>query len=214
MTPRRPGISRIREISPSMGAQLPSLRRTLPVTLTTLEVPLPSVSDMYCFLFCCDHSIYAGDPWQLTLFVKDQDMPAQHLTYSGLHLPDGARVDSQQGLVSWNPSENDAPSTNLFIIAVTDDGIPALSTTNKFQVIVKKQITEQIAFDQNKLRYTTDGFTMEFNATIGRQCLIEFSEDLKTWHVLKEWTIENNLESFTDRNTFGKKQRYYRVQIR
>src|SRR2546426_9081598 len=40
------------------------------------------------------------------------------------------------GAISWTPAEAQGPSTNLVSVSVTDNGVPALSATNSFTVIV------------------------------------------------------------------------------
>jgi VCBS repeat-containing protein len=75
-----------------------------------------------------------------TLFVTntatDPDLPANNLSYLLLG-PTNAGI-STNGVISWTPTEAQGPSTNAFITVVTDDGVPPLSTTNTFTVVVTK----------------------------------------------------------------------------
>src|SRR3989442_412320 len=45
---------------------------------------------------------------------------------------------SANGAISWTPTEAQGPSTNAVSVSVTDDGVPSLSVTNTFQVIVNE----------------------------------------------------------------------------
>ena len=68
----------------------------------------------------------------------DSDWPLQELTY---HLegdvPAGADL-SVGGVFVWKPGEAQGPSTNLFTVVVTDDGIPSLSATQTFTIVVNE----------------------------------------------------------------------------
>ncbi|MFM2082734.1 MAG: hypothetical protein RL380_1425, partial [Verrucomicrobiota bacterium] len=67
--------------------------------------------------------------------ATDPDFPVNNLTYTLALGPTNALVD-QNGVVTWTPGTNDAPSTNLFTVIVTDSGTPALSATNFFYLVV------------------------------------------------------------------------------
>jgi hypothetical protein len=77
---------------------------------------------------------------ELTMLVVtntagDSDIPANHLSYVLVDPPSGAVIDSE-GVITWTPSEAQGPSTNTITTIVTDDGVPALSATNSFEVVV------------------------------------------------------------------------------
>src|SRR4029078_10314082 len=66
---------------------------------------------------------------------SDSDLPGNNLTYTLLAAPTNAII-STNGVISWIPTEAQGPSTNTFTTVVTDDGVPPLSATNSFQVVV------------------------------------------------------------------------------
>jgi len=72
-----------------------------------------------------------------TLVVANaaSDDPANTLTYSLVNHPVGAQIDSS-GVITWTPSEEQGPSTNLITTIVSDNGVPPLSATNSFTVTV------------------------------------------------------------------------------
>src|SRR6185369_1223271 len=57
------------------------------------------------------------------------------LTYNLVNPPAGAQI-SANGVIAWTPSEAQGASTNLITTVVSDNGIPPLSATNTFTVIV------------------------------------------------------------------------------
>jgi hypothetical protein len=67
--------------------------------------------------------------------ASDSDIPANNLIYQFLAAPDGANLSSQ-GVITWTPTLAQSPTTNTFTTVVTDDGVPPLSATNSFVVVV------------------------------------------------------------------------------
>ena len=65
------------------------------------------------------------------------DLPAQNLTYQLLEAPAEMAIDAE-GTIRWTPTEAQAPGTNVISTMVTDDGTPALSSTNTFTVVVEE----------------------------------------------------------------------------
>ena len=70
--------------------------------------------------------------------ATDPDLPPQALTYSlGPGAPDGAAIHPTTGVFSWRPSNIQGGTTNAITIIVTDAGVPALSASQSFQIIVR-----------------------------------------------------------------------------
>jgi hypothetical protein len=70
-----------------------------------------------------------------SLSASDADVPAQRLTFALVSGPAGLTV-SPSGAVAFRPTEAQGPGTNTVVVRVTDDGVPALSGTNSFTVLV------------------------------------------------------------------------------
>jgi len=74
----------------------------------------------------------------ITNRASDADLPANILTFSlGAGAPTGASIDPVTGLFQWRPSELQGPSTNRIAVIVTDNGVPPLSATQTFIVVVR-----------------------------------------------------------------------------
>jgi hypothetical protein len=74
----------------------------------------------------------------ITAAATDPDLPPQRLLYSlGSGAPTGASIDPNTGVFSWRPSDTQGGTTNLITLIVRDDGLPVLSATQTFQVIVR-----------------------------------------------------------------------------
>src|SRR5436190_11984219 len=68
----------------------------------------------------------------------DAEIPANNLTSAVWTAPPGMTINPASGAISWTPTEAQGPSTNTVSVSVTDNGVPALSVTNTFQVIVNE----------------------------------------------------------------------------
>ncbi len=78
---------------------------------------------------------------QTTLYVTnsatDPDIPAQEFFFSlAPGAPPGARIGRTNGVFTWTPSANFARSTNFITVRVTDNGVPSLTSSRTFSVVV------------------------------------------------------------------------------
>jgi hypothetical protein len=73
-------------------------------------------------------------PLVVTNTATDSDIPANTLNYQ-LTGPSGSTIDSN-GVIRWTPLSAQGGTTNFFITIVTDNGVPPLSATNSFEVMV------------------------------------------------------------------------------
>jgi hypothetical protein len=74
----------------------------------------------------------------VTNTATDPDQPPQTLVFSLVSGPSGMTINSTNGILTWTPSTTNSPSTNNVTVAVTDNGVPPLSATNSFLVIVEE----------------------------------------------------------------------------
>jgi hypothetical protein len=72
----------------------------------------------------------------ITNTATDAETPPQSLHYQLLNPPSGMQV-STNGVITWMPGLNQSPTTNLVITIVTDNGLPPLSATNSFKLVVQ-----------------------------------------------------------------------------
>jgi len=72
----------------------------------------------------------------LTNRATDTDAPTNILTYEIVSGPAGASVNPTNGVFSWTPSEAQGPSSNNILVRVFDNGVPSLSATQAFVILV------------------------------------------------------------------------------
>ncbi|MCX6904374.1 MAG: lamin tail domain-containing protein, partial [Verrucomicrobia bacterium] len=82
-------------------------------------------------------------PLSLPIPASDPEAPPQTLSFNLIAPPVGASVDGT-GLFAWTPTEAQGPSTNLITVVVTDSGVPPLSATQSFTVIVREVNTAPV----------------------------------------------------------------------
>src|SRR5205823_617779 len=68
----------------------------------------------------------------------DDDIPADTLTFGLVSAPTGVLLDSDDRVLTWTPTEAQAPSSNLITVRVTDNGAPPISATHSFIVVVRE----------------------------------------------------------------------------
>ncbi len=85
-----------------------------------------------------DYTIDEGYLLAITNTVTDYNLPARAYTFSlGSNTPAGASINPANGVFTWTPTSTQGPSTNPITVIVTDTGLPALSATQQFTVVVR-----------------------------------------------------------------------------
>ena len=84
-----------------------------------------------------DQTVNENETLTLQISGSDSDIPANQLTFalSG-DAPAGATLDAANGQFSWTPTEAQGPGTYPITVQVQDNGNPALTGTQTFQVVV------------------------------------------------------------------------------
>jgi hypothetical protein len=112
---------------------IPSLTATQTFAIIVLESNSPP-----SLAGTTNRTIAEGTLLSLALAASDDDLPPQHLTFSlGAGAPAGAAINPTNGLFTWRPTEFQGGTNYSFSIIVSDDGIPSLSATQTFVVIVQ-----------------------------------------------------------------------------
>jgi hypothetical protein len=86
------------------------------------------------------------------------------LSYALLVAPTGAAI-SPAGVITWTPTQAQAPGTNTITTQVTDNGVPPLSATNSFLVIVTQSNTPPVITSQPVSITNNAGTTATFSVT-------------------------------------------------
>jgi hypothetical protein len=148
----------------------------------------------------------------VTNTATDSDIPSNILSYLLLNPPSGADI-SAQGVISWTPAQTQAPSTNIFETVVTDDGVPPLSATNTFTVVVTATETVPPPLIQS-ISITNGVATISWSAVTGHTYRLLYNIDLDTnWIAIPPDILATNSSATATDSAVSTAVRFYRVQL-
>ena len=152
-----------------------------------------------------NYTIHAGNTLIFTNSATDSDIPANALSYSLTNGPAGATIVSSNGVFTWTPSDNQANTTNTIGVKVTDNGVPPLSNTKNFTVIVAPRPTLQ------SISANGGNFSFSWAAIQGKKYRIQFKVDLNDaqWTDLTDVTANSSTANFSE--AAASTQRFYRI---
>jgi hypothetical protein len=71
--------------------------------------------------------------------ATDADVPGDNIRYRlNPGVPAGMRIDVASGWITWETGEATGPATVVAEVVATDDGVPAMSATNRLTVVVRE----------------------------------------------------------------------------
>jgi len=112
--------------------------------------------------------------------ATDPNAPPQTLRYSLVSAPSGANINPISGYFIWRPTLEQAPSTNLITLAVTDNGSPPLSATQGFTVTVRMPVPPTLSAP-----VISDGrMSFEVSGDPGPDYAVFNSTNLQDWALL------------------------------
>jgi len=156
-----------------------------------------------------DRVIMAGTTLTVTNSAVDPDAPPQVLTFSLASAPENATIGSDDGVLSWRPTISQSPSTNLFVVSVSDNGSPVLSATQQFTVSVLRPVQPtlgQVVLDPSALQLLISGDT-------GPDYSVLTSTNLLDWVTLVSTNSPELPWLFTDPDYTNFNRRFYRVLL-
>ncbi len=153
--------------------------------------------------------VNAGAVLVFTNFASDANLPANSLSFSlGSSPLPGASVDPASGVFTWAAPASEVLLTNRISLVVTDNGVPSLSDTASFEIVVVPP--PRIA----AIVPSAEGFlSFQWQTYPGKTYLIQYKNNFQE----AAWTdwgspviAASNLIS-TDEDLAGHPQRFYRI---
>jgi len=160
-----------------------------------------------------DQVINPGVALNITNSAMDLDIPSQYLTFTLLDGPTNGTLvtdgSGTNGIFSWRPLVSQAATTNLVSVKVTDSGMPALSATNNFNIVINspaRPVLDSIAVSSGRVNLVATG-------TQGPDYTLLTTTNLaSSWQVL--FTTNSPVTPVTLVNTnLSDASRFYRIQI-
>ena len=127
-----------------------------------------------------DAQMCAGQTLAVTNTATDPNVPPQSLTYRIVSSPPGAQLNSASGLFTFTPALSQAPSTNGISLAVSDNGLPSLSSTQSFSVTVRLPATPALG----QLSLSGSFFSFDVHGDPGLPYRLLGSTNLRNWALL------------------------------
>jgi hypothetical protein len=150
-----------------------------------------------------------GQTLNFTVAATDPEGQALSFSLQGA-VPAGAQITTLSGLFSWGPTQQQTPSTNVITVRATDNGVPPMSATRAFTVIVAPppQLTGITPLSAGSLSLT-------WSTIPGKTYRVEYRNDLHAgpWQPLgAERTAVGTSLTIID-NIGLQPQRFYRITI-
>ncbi len=142
----------------------------------------------------------------------DSDLPAQQLSFTMIGAPQGASIDPATGVVSWTPTDAQAPGTYSVSIHVTDHGLPPLSATASFTIHVLASSADLVVVDFSR---SGNSLVLNWQATIGRVYQVQATDDLNqpNWTSFGPSMTANTTTLSATPAVSGNSNRFYRVLL-
>ena len=183
----------------------PPLSATNSFTVIVNEVnsaPLLSpISDQFAF---------AGLQLTITNSATDMDIPANILTFSlDPGAPATATINPTNGVFTWTPATNQLPGTNTVNVRVSDNGVPSLSDTGSFRIVVAPPPVIESIISSN------GNVTINWSAIAGKNYQVQYKSELNelTWNSLPGTVAATGSTATKTDVLVSGNQRYYRVVL-
>jgi hypothetical protein len=177
-----------------MPAATPRTNNVLPNTVPSLA----SISDKY---------LHAGQTLWFTATATDTEIVYQSLTFSlDPGAPAGAFINPTTGQFLWATA---VPATNVIVVRVTDSGIPPLSDTRSFSVIVLDRPLVTCAAPVGSI------LPLTFGTLPGQTYQLESKNNLEDpiWTPLGETVVGSGSTLLVHDDITGQLQRFYRLRV-
>jgi hypothetical protein len=156
-----------------------------------------------------DQTILAGRTLVITNIGIDFNVPLETLDYSLGEPPSGAVINPVDGVLSWRPTIAQAGETYLLTVVVSNSGVPALSSTQSFAVMVVLPAPPHFT-----LYAMSNGlFESWISGDAGPDYSILGSSNLLDWELIVTTSQPAVPFPFTDTNTPNKGGKYYRIRL-
>jgi hypothetical protein len=172
-----------------------------------LVAPAPNTAPILAAI--PDRTVNGGVYFSVTNVASDTDSPPQILTFNLPVAPSNAAIDVINGLFHWRPFVTQAGTTNPVTVVVTDNGSPALSATQSFNVIVNPLASPSMSL----LGWSNGQLQLTVNGPSGPDYAVQASSNLINWDTL--WITNSPPTPFnwSETNANLSPSRYYRIKI-
>ena len=158
-----------------------------------------------------DRTVPSSTTMIVTNTATDPDIPPNRIYYTLSSAPAGASIDTN-GIITWTSPSSSGLLADDFVTVATDDGIPPLSTTNRFTVTVVPPAGPPLILS---VRLTNGVATLSWSSVPGHTYQLEYKDNFTAtnWIPILP-TIPASNSTTTATNAVGDKlHRFYRVSL-
>jgi hypothetical protein len=131
----------------------------------TISVTINEVNVAPSLAFISDKTVNEGSVLSFTASATDSDVPAQALSFSvDLGAPSGVIINPTNGFFTWTPAEAQGPGIYSVTVRVADNGSPAQSTAETFNITVNEVNTAPLLAAIGN-QSVNEGVTLTFIST-------------------------------------------------
>jgi hypothetical protein len=157
-----------------------------------------------------NQTVNAGVTVQVTNKASDVFTPPQTLTHGLLNAPATATLDPSTGIFSWRPPVSSANTTNIVSIAVSNNGLPVLSATNTFKIVVNPLAPTTIT----PSAVSGQSINLLVNGTQGPDYTLQATTNLLgTWQSVLTTNSPAIPWSFTYTNSGNSPDMFFRIEL-
>ncbi len=147
-----------------------------------------------------NQNIPAGRVLMITNLGTDADIPVQTLTYTSPNAPTGAVLNSSSGVFTWRPKISQSPATQTVSVVLSDNGTPAMATTQNFTVTVTRPADPALSNPS----FTNGQFAAWVTGDVGPDYFLQTSSNLVSWSTISTstpsvmpfwWVVTNSIQS-------------------
>lgn len=156
-----------------------------------------------------DRIVTAGAVVTVTPVATDANSSQQKLIFSLPTGPAGAIFATNTGVLNWRPGLAMANTTNPVTIMATDNGVPNLSGSRSFNIMVVPPTAPSLVSPA----LTNGAFQLVINGDVGPDYVVQCSSNLVDWITLYSNTPPTMPFLFIDPAATNYDQRFYRVFV-
>jgi hypothetical protein len=182
------------------------------LTMVVLVIPVQPNNTPPTLSAIGDQTVNVGQTVVFTATASDTNTPSQTLTFALLNGPTNAtltQINNTNATFNWRPLVTQADTTNQCTLKVADNGIPSLSATQSFTVIVNPLTTPLLSSAQ----FNAGQFTFLIQGDAGPDYAVMGSTNLVDWNLLFITNSPPALFEWADTNSTTSPIQFYRVKV-
>ena len=158
-----------------------------------------------------NQTVNVGQTVTVKAAAHDTNAPALTLTFDLLNAPAAANLDqinNSNAWFTWRPDVPAANTTNTISLRVANNGVPSLSATQSFQVIVNPLTAPKVS----AAAAANGHVTFQLDGETGPDYAVEVSTNLSVWQTLLITNSPALPWSWTDTNPATMPAQFYRIK--